>query len=1177
MNAVLVRKDASPKEYREAVEKAKKAWSDHGKRPAWGCKWYDVWFDNMEKGVDTGQKPVVVYYPNMVGLGKVSMEDLSNPDVPLWDSDSSNRGLGGSQKVEVATMDCMRQQHGPGSARDYIEMDVTTFMNLSLSVDDRVIGWNEDKGKWMSGVITRKGELEPRNKEDACFRWTVQVHESEECFETSRIRPDKGEMDGLEEKLVQKDFVRSLKKSLPKGQQLISTCPRKEWLQDGAPAMTFDIRSQDVASIQKLCSDVLCGDFEVSFNRAAFQHQTNTAGSPGEKIDYWQLQVNKTEFVKAYKSMLMSSTRLTPHQQDRLSKLDGSQHFHLKAAAGSGKTFVAAHKVVNTLLEKDEGRVLFVAPCKSLCLHFVRWLLAMDTGFGAEERICSRLKLMCEPYKSFMTVSVTDKKQLQLPEEKSSVEAQFILAVVDEAHDIFRSDVDQGLLKETLRRSNQCILLSDLSQSSAWDQNYHDLGHYDEVYLTQNVRSTERVVLGAKPFQLSPEHEQGDVVSIGSNGPPLKTYIFEREETGSPPFQEYCRHIIAALKHVVSSYPGLSFHHNVAIIVPDLDFLNSFQEHLKKALKEEIVQTTLSKRLGLISFEESLSYLVSPDAADEGSIEELILDSIGNAKGLEQLIVIVVGMDAQIKSQGDAHDLATRARLYQSITRAQLTAVVVNELLPDGWLAHLATCKLKEGQFQKQEAHMESDTAVATKLVQEIQARGPEERPAHREDPPLETIATALPNGSEEPAASAPSRSPSKPSAPPTEQKKTVIGMRPSSVWDTSQNSTPSPIYDLKFDPMKPQSAFKMLKSQLRQVPLPATCPCPEDVLVCWYNSADEKLSGGELQRRKRLYLFHRNGAFLRREDFWFFAASEASEDPELAARAVRGATRYIFEGRYAVAPAERRVTVTWDRRAFADCTGAAAAPREVRFGPWGAFGRGDGFVYDLEELSERSKRPGVKPLAWPDHQLSEETLKDLEEQRKKDGSWNPENLWFFTADLGTELRRDAVECRSVVECRGVNVSNPNEGCLKMPEVTVAVRSASSGRRCLSLSGDGANAKCSEFDFQAMHLQLLIGEVARDESIEDGAGHVCDVLHRVGQPVVLDFEAFGQAMKEIRAAGAAGRSESSLNCLAQAEELRKCFEDFDPEKKGFLPRSTIAKIMSIDSLALWSLCTGVDA
>ena len=330
---------------------------------------------------------------------------------------------------------------------------------------------------------------------------------------------------------------------------------------------------------------------------------------------------------------------------------------------------------------------------------------------------------------------------------------------------------------------------------------------------------------------------------------------------------------------------------------------------------------------------------------------------------------------------------------------------MVNELLPDGWLAHLATCKLKEGQFQKQEAHMESDTAVATKLVQEIQARGPEERPAHREDPPLETIATALPNGSEEPAASAPSRSPSKPSAPPTEQKKTVIGMRPSSVWDTSQNSTPSPIYDLKFDPMKPQSAFKMLKSQLRQVPLPATCPCPEDVLVCWYNSADEKLSGGELQRRKRLYLFHRNGAFLRREDFWFFAASEASEDPELAARAVRGATRYIFEGRYAVAPAERRVTVTWDRRAFADCTGAAAAPREVRFGPWGAFGRGDGFVYDLEELSERSKRPGVKPLAWPDHQLSEETLKDLEEQRKKDGSWNPENLWFFTADLGGRHR----------------------------------------------------------------------------------------------------------------------------------------------------------------------------
>lgn len=42
MNAILVRKDASPEEYRKAVEDAKRAWSEHGERPAWGCFWYDV-------------------------------------------------------------------------------------------------------------------------------------------------------------------------------------------------------------------------------------------------------------------------------------------------------------------------------------------------------------------------------------------------------------------------------------------------------------------------------------------------------------------------------------------------------------------------------------------------------------------------------------------------------------------------------------------------------------------------------------------------------------------------------------------------------------------------------------------------------------------------------------------------------------------------------------------------------------------------------------------------------------------------------------------------------------------------------------------------------------------------------------------------------------------------------
>ena len=84
----------------------------------------------MEKGVDAGQVPVVVYYPGMKGMGKVTMDDLKDPEKPLWDSDSSNRGLGGSQKAEVATLEHM--------GWDYREMDVTEFLHFLLPLERRL-------------------------------------------------------------------------------------------------------------------------------------------------------------------------------------------------------------------------------------------------------------------------------------------------------------------------------------------------------------------------------------------------------------------------------------------------------------------------------------------------------------------------------------------------------------------------------------------------------------------------------------------------------------------------------------------------------------------------------------------------------------------------------------------------------------------------------------------------------------------------------------------------------------------------------------------------------------------------------------------------------------------------------------------------------------------------------
>ena len=148
--------------------------------------------------------------------------------------------------------------------------------------------------------------------------------------------------------------------------------------------------------------------------------------------------------------------------------------------------------------------------------------------------------------------------------------------------------------------------------------------------------------------------QPNDVTSLASNGPPLKTYIFDRKSSASlfqdycGLVQDYCHYTSSALSHVISSYPDLKLHHNVAILVPDLGFLQVFKPFLEKMLQDEIT----CKELRLIDFEESLSYVVSLDTVENSEHECIILDSIDNAMGLEELIVITVAMDARIIPEG---------------------------------------------------------------------------------------------------------------------------------------------------------------------------------------------------------------------------------------------------------------------------------------------------------------------------------------------------------------------------------------------------------------------------------------------------------------------------------------------------------------------------------------------
>ncbi len=71
----------------------------------------------------------------------------------------------------------------------------------------------------------------------------------------------------------------------------------------------------------------------------------------------------------------------------------------------------------------------------------------------------------------------------------------FLLAVNDEAHDVYRDGVDHAFLDDL--HAERKVILSNLSQSSAVEQSFP---FTPVVKLSEVVRNTKRIVAGAAAF-----------------------------------------------------------------------------------------------------------------------------------------------------------------------------------------------------------------------------------------------------------------------------------------------------------------------------------------------------------------------------------------------------------------------------------------------------------------------------------------------------------------------------------------------------------------------------------------------------------------------------------------------------------------------------------------------------
>jgi len=159
----------------------------------------------------------------------------------------------------------------------------------------------------------------------------------------------------------------------------------------------------DVAYLHELRDDMLTGQFALNMKHE-LDKSSKTPGATWAALD---VSADTSHFAVEYEDSIMRLDKLTPHQTVCLRAMhpvaavgtmstSGCRGWHLKAAAGAGKTFVALHLMLETI---DGGsQALFVAANQALTVFVAKWLAlrikGYVKGFKKQCKLLARLHVM---------------------------------------------------------------------------------------------------------------------------------------------------------------------------------------------------------------------------------------------------------------------------------------------------------------------------------------------------------------------------------------------------------------------------------------------------------------------------------------------------------------------------------------------------------------------------------------------------------------------------------------------------------------------------------------------------------------------------------------------------------------------------------------------------------------